>query len=132
MCQKAVGGPFAAFASIGLEDFAWTRARPQSFRSSSLSTRDFCAACGTPLAYRMIGGRNIWCTTGSFDDPNRVVPAAQLGRESKLAWADTIGRLPGKTTGENMGEATLAGIVSYQHPDHDTQDPWSPPRPEDR
>jgi len=48
MCQKAVGGPFAALAKFAKTDLAWTRGQPASFRSSSASCRDFCAACGTP------------------------------------------------------------------------------------
>jgi hypothetical protein len=49
MCQKAVGGPFAALAPVRLADFAWTRGTPDTFLSSSVAARDFCAACGTPL-----------------------------------------------------------------------------------
>ncbi len=69
MCQKAVAGPFAALAEINHEDFAWTRGKPQAFRSSSLAERDFCGACGTPLTYREIGDPIVELLTGAFDDP---------------------------------------------------------------
>jgi len=52
MCQKAVGGPFAALAPVRLKDFAWTRGKPGVFQSSSIALREFCPSCGTPLTFR--------------------------------------------------------------------------------
>ena len=52
MCQKAVGGPFLAWAMVPVEAFAWTRGQPAEFRSSSAATRGFCARCGTPLLFQ--------------------------------------------------------------------------------
>ncbi len=43
MCQKATGAPFASFADIEHEHFAWTRGKPATFQSSSIAERDFCA-----------------------------------------------------------------------------------------
>lgn len=120
MCQKAVAGPFISLADYRHEDFAWTRGKPASFRSSTIAERDFCAACGTPLSYRQIGGEHIELTTGSFDHPERVVPTYATGTESQLTWTTTIGSLPGRTTGEASSGQTLTPIVSRQHPDHDT------------
>ena len=119
MCQKAIAGPFMALADVRHEDFAWTRGKPATFRSSSIAERDFCVNCGTPLSYRQIGGEHIELTTGSFDTPARVVPSYATGTESELAWVKSIGSLPGRITGASDPEA-LKRIVSYQHPDHDT------------
>jgi len=132
MCQKAVAGPFASLAEVKRDDFAWTRGEPKSFRSSSLAARDFCAACGTPLSYREIDGPIIELLTGSFDDPRRVVPTCQVGVESRLDWLAGIAELLARTTSENTGAAKAATIVSYQHPDHDTRDGWSPPHEKSR
>ena len=71
MCQKAVGGPFAALAPVRLADFAWTRGTPGSFLSSPLAARDFCAACGTPLTFRYLDSEWIDVTIGSLDRPAR-------------------------------------------------------------
>ena len=119
MCQKAVGGPFISLAEIKHEDFAWTRGKPATFRSSTIAERDFCASCGTPLSYRQIDGPVIELTTGSFDRPDRVVPTYATGTESHLSWVGRIGDLPGKSTLELAGAATLGRIVSHQHPDHE-------------
>lgn len=119
MCQKATGAPFAALADVPLKHFAWTRGQPATFRSSSLATRDFCAACGTPLSYRVIDGASIEVMTGAFDQPQKVVPDRQFGTESRLDWVMAIASLPGVSTSDNYGADKLAKIVSYQHPDHD-------------
>jgi hypothetical protein len=127
MCQKAVGGPFAVLAEVPWGDFAWTRGQPAAFQSSSRAARDFCAACGTPLSYRHLGGPIIELLTGTFDDPTRVAPTYEVGTESQLAWVEHIAAMPGKSTLENTGTAQLAAIQSYQHPDHDTGPDWKPP-----
>jgi hypothetical protein len=117
MCQKAVAGPFAVLAEVPWSDFAWTKGQPGHFRSSSRATRDFCAACGTPLSYRKPGGDIIELLTGSFDQPGRVAPTYAVGIESRLAWLDGLNALPGKTTLDNIGADRLAAIASFQHPD---------------
>jgi hypothetical protein len=128
MCQKSVGGPFVVLAEVPWRDFAWTRGQPATFHSSSRAARDFCAACGTPLSYREIDGPVIELTSGSFDDPGRVVPTYQVGTESQLDWAEHIGEMPGKTTLENTGAEKLSKVESYQHPDRDTGADWAPKR----
>jgi hypothetical protein len=119
MCQKASGAPFASFADIDRNDFAWTRGQPAAFRSSSIAERDFCAGCGTPLSFRRIDGPRIEIMTGAFDRPDRVIPTLQFGAESRLGWVVTITNLPSQTTLQNYGSDKLGGIVSHQHPDHD-------------
>lgn len=119
MCQKASGAPFASFADIDREDFAWTKGKPAAFRSSSIAERDFCSACGTPLSFRRIGGPRIEIMTGTFDRPDRVIPTRQFGTESRLGWVVGIANLPSQTTIQNYGPEKMATIASHQHPDHD-------------
>ena len=119
MCQKAAGAPFASFADIERNDFAWTRGKPAAFRSSSIAERDFCANCGTPLSFRRIDDPRIEIMTGAFDRPDRLTPTLQYGIESRLGWVGTIVNLPSKTTLQNYGPEKLGEIVSHQHPDHD-------------
>ena len=106
-------------ADIDHEHFAWTRGKPATFQSSSIAERDFCAACGTPLTFRRIGGPRIELMTGTFDRPDRVVPTRQYGTESRLGWVVAIANLPSQTTLQNYGPEQMATIVSHQHPDHD-------------
>ena len=93
-CQRAVGGPFAAFAPVRLADFAWTRGAPAIHRSSETATRGFCAACGTPLSFQHDGGDWIDVTIGSLDRPEAVAPECHYGVESRLPWLDALDALP--------------------------------------
>jgi hypothetical protein len=120
MCQKAIGSPFGVYAVVPLERFTWTRGAPASWKSSSRAWRDFCATCGTPLAYCPDGGTTIELQTAVFDRHRELPPTYEVGTESKLAWLATLPDLPGKTTLQNVGPDLLARIESHQHPDHDT------------
>ena len=114
MCQKASGGPFMVFGRVPMDSISW-RGRPLStFRSSSMATRGFCAACGTPLTYQWRVDA-ISITLGSLDDPAAFAPAERLGAESVLPWSEHVGAIPVSPTA-----ATDATFRNYQHQDHDT------------
>lgn len=126
MCQRAVGGPFAALAPVKVTDFAWTRGAPPAFASSSVAERHFCPACGTPLTFHYVDSDWIDVTLGSLDDPNAAAPAAQYGTEARLDWFETLPSLPGMAT--MLSAERQSAIVNFQHPDHDTGNDWRPPR----
>lgn len=120
MCQKAVGGPFAALCKVRTAHFAWTRGEPARFASSSAAERHFCAGCGTPLTFHYLEGDAIEVTTGSLDEAARVPPTINFGVEARLPWIDLLapGRLPDTPTSESSSATRV--IVTHQHPDHDT------------
>jgi hypothetical protein len=127
MCQKAVGGPFAALAPVGLEHFAWTRGAPEKFESSSLAYRHYCASCGTPLSFGYNHKPRIAVTIGSLDNPERAAPNKQYGSESRLPWCDaTLMDLRSEET-EVTVEGQKITVKSFQHPDHDTPAGWTAP-----
>ena len=124
MCQKAFGAFYAPLVSVRGARLDWTRAQPKYFRSSNHVKRGFCAACGTPLTFTAPDG--IARAIGAFDDPREIAPLIQWGIEAKLPYVDTIAQLPGEDTSADMSSAPyLADLVSYQHPDHDTEQ-WPP------
>ncbi len=101
------------------------RAETASSRRTSCR-RGFCGDCGTPLSYEAPDG--VALAIGAFDDPAVVAPTIQWGIEAKLPYVDSIPALPGETTLEDVRAASfLHDLVSYQHPDHDT-DQWPPDR----
>ena len=87
MCQRAVGNVFAALAGVPKERFEWTRGTPGQFASSSLATRGFCPACGTPLFFSYNDSPRIYVTIGSLDNPTVAVPEKQYGIEKPVALA---------------------------------------------
>jgi len=112
MCQKAVGSPFAALAAVPVADLEWVRGSPKLFQSSSIATRGFCGACGTPLTYQGLDRDEMDVTICSLDDPNAAPPVKQHGMEGCLSWVEGVARLPGSRT-----ETDYDGLVSHQHPD---------------
>jgi hypothetical protein len=119
MCQKAAGGPFWAWASIGMTEFAWTAAQPAWFRSSSAARRCFCPRCGTPLGFQWDRRANeIDLGIATLDDPANVRPTKVVGIESRLPWCDaSLFDLPSYRTGELNPPEDLTKIQIFQHPD---------------
>ncbi|OHV76250.1 GFA family protein [Rhizobium sp. LCM 4573] len=124
MCQKAFGAYYAPLIDIGGAELAWTRGKLKHFQSSNHVLRGFCESCGTPMSYEAADG--IAISAGSFDDPGSLPPVVQYGVEGKLAFVDRLHELPERHTMDDIHSASfLADIVSYQHPDHDTET-WPP------
>jgi hypothetical protein len=120
MCQKAFGSWGAALVSVPFDEFKWTRGAPSEFRSSAIVARGFCAACGTPLYMREDGDTNIEMAIGAFDHPDEVGPLVdQVGVESRLAWFDSMHKLPEKMTSDYNSPEEMLLLKSLQHPDHD-------------
>ncbi|MEO7221058.1 MAG: GFA family protein [Devosia sp.] len=123
MCQKAFGGFYGPLVTgFGV---AWTRGEPSWFQSSNKVRRGFCNQCGTPLGYDF-GASVIELAIGAFDNPELAAPTIQVNPEDKLSFTDGLASLPMRQPGENAKtDEFLVGIVSYQHPDHDTEH-WPP------
>lgn len=122
MCQKAFGAYYAPLVSTRGAVLEWTRGMPKHFRSSNYVLRGFCENCGTPLTYEAPDG--IAIAAGAFDDPAVLPPVVQYGVEGKLAFVDALHALPEHHTLDDIEAAPfLPAIVSFQHPDHDT-DTW--------
>lgn len=122
MCQKAFGnlcGPLVTATGLN-----WTRGALKHFQSSNKVRRGFCADCGTPLTYEYEGGVEV--AIAAFDQAADIEPVIQLAVESRLPWFDKLAALPTRSEAEAAKVAGFyAGIVSRQHPDHDTA-AWPP------
>jgi hypothetical protein len=119
MCQKAFGAYYAPLVSVRGAGLEWTRGERKMFRSSNLVSRGFCADCGTPLTYEAPDG--IAIAAGAFDDPATLPPIIQFGTERKIGFVDHLHELPARATEEDTEAAPyILEIISYQHPDHDT------------
>lgn len=120
MCQKAFGAYYAPLVAVGEAQVTWTRGQPKRFASSNFVKRGFCGDCGTPLTYEAPDGLSL--AAGAFDDPSRLPPTIQFGVECKLAFVDAIPALPERATLDDLKDAPfLTEVVSYQHPDRETE-----------
>lgn len=114
MCQRAMGNVFAPLVTA--RGLRWLKAEPKRFASSNKVSRGFCGECGTPLTWEPQGGKPE-IAIATLDDPSDVVPALQVGLESRLPWTTSLHTLPTRTPEEIAKVATFfADIISKQHP----------------
>lgn len=118
MCQKQFGNFFGALVGADQAHLTWTRGQPKLFRSSAKIHRGFCEKCGTPLTYHHAGGVEL--AIGAFDTPELLEPQVQVNVEHRLPWIEHL--FEKRTVQQSVDEST---IVSFQHPDHDTE-VWPP------
>ncbi|WP_439272541.1 GFA family protein [Pseudochrobactrum sp. HB0163] len=126
MCQKAYGNYFAPLVSVKKGTLEWTRGTRKLFRSSNHVERGFCAGCGTPLTYEAMGGMAL--SIAAFDHPQNIVPVLQWGMQYKLPYLAQLDALPvDQADSEPENIEFLRTMVSFQHPDHDTEN-WPLPQ----
>ena len=115
MCQRAVGNVFAALVGGPRARLAWTSGGPAFFKSSTVATRGFCSACGTPLTFEYDAADRVSVTIGSLDDPELAPIEAHYGVESRVSWLKLCDGLPAEAT--QADDPLLAGLVSHQPAD---------------
>lgn len=127
MCQKAFGSFYAPLVSAPAASFKVTRGKMDTFSSSELTDRGFCAKCGTPMTLVDVDSDLVYVSIGSLDHPELFSPREQFGIEARLPYANGIGHLPDRRPTEQEEPERTAAIAatSHQHPDHDTE-VWPP------
>jgi hypothetical protein len=119
MCQKAFGSFFGPLVTS--HGVVWTRGAPKHFRSSDKVRRGFCGECGTPLTYEVDGEDSIEVAIGAFDEPTVAAPVLQVNMKDKQPFFDGLTALPVRTEYSERWMAFMQDLVSYQHPDHETE-----------
>lgn len=94
MCRTASGAPVVAWLTIASARFSYVSGAPAIYRSSAKAAREFCAKCGSQIAFRPIDRAEIDLTCGTLDDPAIVAPSAHIWWESKIAWLALDDHLP--------------------------------------
>lgn len=95
MCRRISGAPLVTWLVVPRAAFAYTSGEPTHLQSSARGERDFCAACGTPIACRLLGQpEHVDVTLGSLDHPDRFTPALDVHRRSRLPWVPVADRRP--------------------------------------
>ncbi|MGE0370371.1 MAG: GFA family protein [Gammaproteobacteria bacterium] len=95
LCQRSAGAPVLAWVTVPVGAFTYTRGAPAVYHSSTHSQREFCAHCGTQLAFRRIRlARTVDVTLASLDDPALIAPLYHIWRQSRIPWFETRDDLP--------------------------------------
>lgn len=95
LCQRSSGAPTVAWLTLPVSGFCYTRGRPAVFASSEKFQREFCAACGTQIAFRAIQApKTIDVTLGSLDQPSAIAPQYHIWCQSRVSWLHINDELP--------------------------------------
>ncbi len=95
LCQRSSGAPVLAWVSFPADRFAYRNGEPKIFHSSPAGHREFCATCGTQIAYRDAEpAATVDVNLATLDDPEFVKPRCHIWTDSRISWFDTTDRLP--------------------------------------
>ena len=95
LCQRSSGAPVLAWASLPTASFSYTQGDPETYASSDSGRREFCASCGTQIAFRDTRTRDrVDVNVASLDDPARVEPQYHIWVASQISWFDIDDDLP--------------------------------------
>jgi hypothetical protein len=97
-CQHISGGAPNMFMLMQPEGFRYVKGEPKTYRRSNLPnavTREFCGDCGTHIATRRPGLKQIVLKVGTLDDPDRFGrPQIAIFTAEKAAFHDLPDGLP--------------------------------------
>ena len=124
MCQRAVGGPFAALTGLPRDQVEWTKGEPAYFQSSTVAKRGFCRDCGTPLSFAYDRSDRFSVTLGSLDCPEDFPIVRHYGVESRMPWLKLCDGLPEEETGDVEADPRTAGMVDLQGQAKDGTGRW--------
>jgi hypothetical protein len=107
-CRRAAGAHAVAWLTVPRAALRWTGAQPPgAYRSSAAVLREFCARCGTPLAYRHDAHPlEVDLTICSLDAASAqgIAPVDHLWMEDALSWdRPADGRPQWQTTRDRGG-----------------------------
>ena len=95
LCQRASGAPLLAWAAFPTTTFSHTKGEPATYHSSAAGRRDFCASCGTQIAFRDTRTpERIDVNIGSLDDPAAIEPEYHIWVGSRIPWLEIADDLP--------------------------------------
>jgi hypothetical protein len=95
LCQRSSGAPVLAWAGFPIAGFSFTKGEPESYQSSPRGRRDFCASCGTQIAFRdSATPTRIDVNIASLDDPASIEPEYHIWVESCVPWLHIDDDLP--------------------------------------
>jgi len=102
MCQRAHGAPVVVWVTVPSDGVVFDRGALAWYRSSPEAERGFCAACGSPVAWKPVSAATaedpgLDIAAATLDEPAGVHPEMHLWCESAMPWlaiSDHLARKP--------------------------------------
>lgn len=94
-CRRACSAPFTSFFGISDGNWKWQGQTPATYASSQGVWRDFCATCGSQMAYRSTRfPGEIHFYAALLDDPASYEPTSHVHAAEMLSWLHLTDGLP--------------------------------------
>ena len=94
-CRRACASAFTSFFGVAHGAWAWTGAAPKTYASSPGVWRDFCATCGSQMAYRSDRyPGEIHFYAALLEDPSIYAPTEHVHSDEMLPWLHLADGLP--------------------------------------
>jgi hypothetical protein len=94
-CRRHSGAPMVAWGLVAKDDIT-IEGETKEYASSENGRRHFCPDCGTSLFYTseaIFPGR-IDVQIATLDDPNSIVPQAQIQTAERIGWMKKLDSMP--------------------------------------
>jgi hypothetical protein len=90
-CRRHSGAPIVAWGLVSKDELK-IEGETREYASSEHGRRHFCPQCGTSLFYtsEVIFPGQIDVQLATLDDPNTVVPTAQIQLAERIGWMDRL------------------------------------------
>lgn len=94
-CRRHSGSPMVAWALVS-NDQLKIDGETRAYASSEHAKRHFCAQCGTSLFYtnEAIFPNATDIQFATLDDPDALVPQAQIQVAERVGWMKRLGEMP--------------------------------------
>src|SRR5262249_7901362 len=93
-CRRHTSSPVPTFVMVKASTLRFTRSQPKEFRSSPGVCRSFCAACGSPIAYRSDRRPEIVdLYIGTLNDASAMLPRCHVHASEQLPWFEILDEL---------------------------------------
>ena len=94
-CRRHSGAPMVAWGLVAKDDLK-VDGQTQEYKSSENGRRHFCPQCGTGLFYtsEAIFPGQIDVQIATLDNPDDIVPQAQIQTAERIHWMETLSEMP--------------------------------------
>ena len=94
-CRRHAGAPMVAWGQVAKDDLK-VEGETREYKSSENGRRHFCPQCGTGLFYtsEAIFPGQIDVQIATLDNPDEIVPQAQIQTAERIHWMEKIDQMP--------------------------------------